>query len=99
MAIIPKFHIRQRSRFEQYGISPATLAFYSQDDESKYQSLVLRASLIHIRLSLLFALILISAYGIFDPFVYADSDTLLYVLAVRYLLILPPVLLLLLLTF
>src|SRR5215203_1410761 len=98
MAIICRSKLRRRFTFEQYGISPTTLRFTNQEDEAEYQSFVLRASLAHIRISLLLAIILISAYGIFDPFVYTSPDSLMYVLIIRFLVILPPVILLFLLT-
>ena len=87
-----------RENFEPYGISPIGLSFHRAQQEAEYQDFILKGTVVHIRFSLVMAVILIVSFGALDPFVYQGRALILAEL-VRFLLMFPAVLLGLLVTF
>lgn len=99
MKSVSKLLISSRANFEPYGISPLGLKFKQQDEEAEYQTFILRTSLAHIRFSLSVALIIIAAYAFLDPFIYEGADSLIFAYLIRFLVIFPPALAVVLATF
>src|SRR5262249_27480502 len=87
-----------RENFEPYGISPIGLSFHRAQQEAEYQDFILKGTVVHIRFSLVMAVILIVSFGALDPFVY-QGRTLILAELVRFLLMFPAALLGLLVTF
>src|SRR5262249_7819369 len=87
-----------RENFEPYGISPIGLSFHRAQQEAEYQDFILKGTVVHIRFSLVLAVILIVSFGALDPFVY-QGRALIFAELVRFLLIFPAVLLGLLVTY
>lgn len=87
------------ANFDSYGISPVGLTFRHPDEESKYRARVLGNSIGHIRFSVVFGLLLVIAYGPLDALMYADGLSIQYVHIVRYAIITPVVIIVLLNTF
>jgi signal transduction histidine kinase len=88
-----------RANFEPYGISPIGLTFKQPEREAEYKTFILKVTIAHIRFALVFAAVALASYGILDTFIYDRPMLLTRALTIRFVLLVPPTLLLLLGTF
>jgi signal transduction histidine kinase len=88
-----------RANFEPYGISPIGLSFTRPEQETEYQAFILKVTVAHIRFALATAMVIIALYGALDPLIYEERRFLVFALLVRFLVLFPASLLLLLTTF
>jgi signal transduction histidine kinase len=79
-----------RTNFDPYGINPLNLFFKSPEKEAEYRANTLRVTITHMRFSLFVAIVLIAVYGILDPFIFGPIGLLRYVLIIRFVVLLPP---------
>jgi signal transduction histidine kinase len=94
---ISNWLVPRRANFEPYGIVPIGLSFRIPQLEAEYQAFTSQMTVVHVRFALVVAMILVASYGGLDPFIYKKS--LPIALAVRFLVIFPPPLLVFLSTF
>jgi signal transduction histidine kinase len=88
-----------RANFEPYGISPIGLSFKRPEQEAEYQAFILKVTIAYIRVSLIFGGVALASTGALDPFIYDTPGSLTYALLMRFLVLVPPPLLLFLATF
>jgi signal transduction histidine kinase len=78
-----------RANFEPYGIVPIGLSFRNPNLEVEYQAFTLRVTVVHVRFALVVAMILVASYGILDLLIYKTPNSLLFSLVVRFAVVLP----------
>jgi hypothetical protein len=86
-----------RANFEPYGIAPVGLSFRSHQLEAEFRAFTSQMTIAHVRFALVVAMIMVASYGGLDPFFFKKSLPL--ALAVRFLVLFPPPLLIFLFTF
>jgi signal transduction histidine kinase len=72
------------SNVDPYSISPLGLTFRRREEEAAYQRFVLKTAIALIRFALIVGLAIMMVWGLLDPFVYLDADSLHLARLIRY---------------
>jgi signal transduction histidine kinase len=96
--LLSRWLISARENFEPYGISPIGLSFQQTQQEVEYRDLILKDTVVDIRLSIAMGVILILSFGALDPFMY-EGQRLVITRLIRFLVMAPASIVILLATF